>query len=81
MDLELLEKQQSTLLIQKVNTSLSAYNSSAIGTWEILRLVEKGLWFWVFVCVLNLYLIKITKIFFPLCFFYKWYIFGCPHSS
>ena len=33
MDLKLLEKQkQSTLLIQKVNTSLSTCNSSAIGT-------------------------------------------------
>lgn len=84
MDLELLEKQkQSTLLIQKVNTSLSAYNSSAIGTWEILLgWLRKVCVFGFFVCVLrNLYLIKITKFFFPYVFFYKWYIFGCPISS
>lgn len=82
MDLELLEKQkQSTLLIQKVNTSLSTCNSSAVRhlgntTW----LVEKGLCFCFFVCVLrNLYLIKITKIFFFLCFLLQIVYFWASH--
>lgn len=85
VDLELLEKQkkQSTLLIQKVSTSLSAYKPSAIGTWEILLwLVEKGLCFWVFLCVLrNLYLIKITKIFFLMFSSTSGIFLGVPISS
>ena len=82
VDLELLEKQkQSTLLIQKVNTSLSAYNSSAIGTWEILLgWLRKVCVFGFFVCVLrNLYLIKITKIFFSLCFLLQVVYFWVSH--